>query len=228
MLSPCKRSGRAAGFTLIEVIIAVALVAIMAVAIAPPLIQNINQGRVARAQSDAQVIGNALVSYYKDVGEWPYQTDDDTAADIRRLAGNYTLGGGNNGIPGGSGALPSSRNWSRTGTCETLTAFLIRNQIAGRNPLTAVSRNPHAEPGWNGPYLDRVPMDPWGNPFVINMRWAEPAIAGTGTENFDRHNVMVLSAGPNGIFETDFADDAFDEEPGGDDVGYVIRGSSMR
>ena len=24
-------------------------------------------------------------------------------------------------------------------------------------------------PGWNGPYLDSVPLDPWGNPFVMRL-----------------------------------------------------------
>ena len=42
------------GFTLIEIIVAVALVAILSAAIAPSVINNIAQGRIARTQSDCQ------------------------------------------------------------------------------------------------------------------------------------------------------------------------------
>ena len=79
-MHPFKRND---GFTLIEVIIAVALVAIMAVAIAPPLVQNIKQGKVTRAQSDVQAIGTAILNFYKDVGEWPFTSP--TGGTLNRL-----------------------------------------------------------------------------------------------------------------------------------------------
>ena len=94
-----KSFSRNDGFTLIEVIIAVALVAIMAVAIAPPLVQNIKQGKITRAQSDAQTLGTALLNYYKDVGQWPTH-EGATALDI--LAGNADGGT----VPGGSADRP--------------------------------------------------------------------------------------------------------------------------
>jgi prepilin-type N-terminal cleavage/methylation domain-containing protein len=149
------------GFTLFEVIIAVALVAIMAIAIAPPLIKNLNEGKVARAQSDAQVIGNAVQAFYKDVGDWPLQYDADAAYDTARLVGNASLGGGNVGLPRGADA--TSDAWRTRGAAAVLDNLLIFNRGgAGNTPLYPVSANPHARPGWNGPYLDRVPLDPWG------------------------------------------------------------------
>ena len=47
------------GFTLIERIVAVALVAILSAAIAPSVLNNIAQGRVARAQSDVQAVAQS-------------------------------------------------------------------------------------------------------------------------------------------------------------------------
>ncbi len=207
------------GFTLFEVIIAVALVAIMAIAIAPPLIKNLNDGKVARAQSDAQVIGNAVQAFYKDIGDWPLQYDADVAYDTSRLVGNATLGGGNVGLPRGADA--SADAWRTRGAAAVLDNLLIYNRDgAGNTPLYTVSANPHIRPGWNGPYLDRVPLDPWGNPFVVNIYYGRTDLATAVT-----HNVMVLSAGPNRLFETPFADAMTNEQPGGDDINYVIRGA---
>ncbi len=206
------------GFTLLEIIIAVAIVAIMAVAIAPPLIKNLNEGKAARAQSDAKVIGNAVLSFYKDTGRWPLQNDADAANDLTRLASNASLGGGNSGIPGGASGVSGSGNWDSWGQVSTLTDQLVSNSSGAIDPLYTESKNPHSKPGWNGPYLDSVPLDPWGNPFVVNVRFVN-----SGISNYERHNVMVISAGPNGVFDTPFHDQTFDEVVGGDDIGYVIR-----
>ena len=214
---PLKRN---AGFTLFEIIIAVALVAILAVAIAPPLIKNLNEGKLARAQSDVQVIGNAVLHFYKDTGMWPLQNDADAAYDLTRLAGNEALGGGNAGIPAGTAGVPGSGNWDSWGQASTLTDQLIANAVGAIDPLYTESKNPHIRPGWNGPYLDHVPLDPWGNPFVVNIRYMN-----TGVANYTRHTVLVLSAGPNRLFDTPYQDNTFDEEIGGDDVGYIIRSS---
>ena len=129
------------GFTLIEVIIAVALVAIMAVAIAPPLVQNIKQGKITRAQNDAQSIGTAILNYYKDVGDWPVR---EGGTDLTILVSNASLGGGTNGIPGGSAAVAGSNNWRLAPNPGTISEHLIKNKTAALDPLIAVSRNPNS------------------------------------------------------------------------------------
>lgn len=211
------------GFTLLEIIIAVAIVAIMAVAIAPPLIKNMNEGKVARAQSDAKVIANAILNFHKDTGTWPLQSDGDSPPDVTRLAGNLSLGGGNAGIPGGASGVSGSGNWDSWGQASSLTEQLITNAVGSVDPLYPESKRPHIQPGWNGPYLDSVPLDPWGNPYVVNIRFVNSAV-----NDYERHNVMVLSAGPDGVFSTPFSNNAHDEELGGDDVGYVVRSATPR
>jgi prepilin-type N-terminal cleavage/methylation domain-containing protein len=209
---------RNSGFTLFEVIIAVALVAIMAVAIAPPLIKNLNEGKVARAQSDAAVIAGSIMQFYKDTGTWPLQNDADAAFDLTRLAGNTSLGGGDTGIPAGLAGVAGSGNWDSWGQVGSLSDQLIRNATDTVDPLYPETTRPHEQPGWAGPYLDREPLDPWGHPYVVNIRYLNPNVAGA-----ENHSVMVLSAGPNGVFETPFQDAATEEQYGGDDVGAVIR-----
>ncbi len=213
------------GFTLFEVLIAVAIVAILAVAVGIPVAKHLNQGKTARAASDAQVIANAILDFYKDVGEWPAQMDADANPEAFRLVGNFEHGGGDSGIAAGSSAVTGASAWATFGASSTLTEQLIRNRVGNVYPLYKESANPHQEPGWNGPYLDRVPLDPWGRPFVVNIGFALPVIDGTVTALNEYHNVLVLSAGKDGIFETTFDLSVYNEKPGGDDIGYVINGA---
>ena len=219
------RNAHQPGFSLFEVMIAVAIVALLAVAVGIPVAKNLDQGKISRAQSDARVIGTAILEFYKDVGQWPAQTDLDPNPEAFRLVGNYEEGRGNAGIAGGTDAATGSHAWSNFGNTTTLTEQLIRNRTANIHPLYKESRNPQAHPGWNGPYLDEVPLDPWGRPYVVNIGFALPTVAGTVTGANDYHNVMVVSAGKDGVFDTSFDTGTYNEKPGGDDIGFVILGA---
>lgn len=219
------KNTRPNGFSLFEILIAVAIVAILAVAVGVPVAKNLNQGKVARAQSDAQVIGNAILDFYKDVGQWPAQTDADANPEAFRLVGNYELGGGNKGISRGTDKALGSNTWNSFGTPSTLTEQLIRNRTGNTYPLYKPSEKPHTDPGWNGPYMDSIPLDPWGRPYVVNIGFALPTVSGSVTSENEYHNVMVLSAGKDGVFNTTFAASAYNEKPDGDDIGFVILGA---
>lgn len=219
------RNAHKAGFSLFEILIAVAIVAILAVAVGIPVAKNLNQGKVARAQSDAGVIGNAILDFYKDVGQWPVQMDLDANPEAFRLVGNYELGGGNEGIAFGTDLAVGSSTWSNYGNATTLTEQLIRNRVGNTHPLYKESENPHVNPGWNGPYLDKIPLDPWGRPFIVSIGYALPPVAGTLTSDNEYHNVMVLSAGKDGVYNTSFDIKTYNEKPGGDDIGFVILGA---
>ena len=82
---------------------------------------------------------------------------------------------------------------------------------AGAVPLTgaAMGLASRGDGGSARPWLEEIPIDPWGRPFRVHLASAtgEPAVA-------------VVSAGPDGVFQTD---------PGraargfaGDDVGIVL------
>ncbi len=219
------KNARSAGFSLFEILIAVAIVAILAVSVGIPVAKNLNQGKVARAQSDAQVIGNAILDFYKDVGQWPAQTDLDLKPEAFRLVGNYELGRGNEGISRGTDLAAGSNTWASYGTTTTLTEQLIRNRSGNTYPLYKLSENPHVDPGWNGPYLDKIPLDPWGRPFVVNIGFALPSVSGSVTSENEYHNVLVLSSGKDGLFNTTFDPRSYNEKPAGDDIGFVILGA---
>lgn len=214
------------GFSLFEVVVAVAIVAILAVAVAIPVVKNLNQGKTARAASDAKIIGNAILDFYKDVGQWPAQTDTDPSPEAFRLVGNFEMGGGDAGIAMGNSKVAGGKAWASYGISSTLTEQLIRNRVGTVYPLYKTSENPHKNPGWNGPYLDEVPLDPWGRPYVVNIGFALPTVDGTVTAQNPYHNVMVMSAGKDGVFNTTFDLNAMNEKPGGDDIGFVVHGAT--
>ncbi|MBN2170463.1 MAG: type II secretion system protein GspG [Candidatus Krumholzibacteriota bacterium] len=66
---------RARGFTLIEVIIAVAIVAIMAGAIAPVAFRQVARARHDATQQELGRIRAALEDYYEDTGAFPAEAD---------------------------------------------------------------------------------------------------------------------------------------------------------
>jgi type II secretory pathway pseudopilin PulG len=216
------------GYALLEVVIAVALVAIMAVSLGPPIAKNLGEGKRAQAQDRALLIGNAVLDFYKDVGEFPLQGDTGAGPELMRLVGNAALGGGNAGIPGGEDRVVGAHRWSNLNPAGTLTDHLVHNAAAAIGTLYTLSQRPDLYPGWNGPYLEKVPLDPWGNPYVVNVRYAHPRTSGPWAVANDRHTVMVLSAGPNKTFETPFDDGAYHESFGGDDIGYIVRSPQRR
>jgi hypothetical protein len=59
--------------------------------------------------------------------------------------------------------------------------------------------------GWSGPYVDSVPVDPWGHRYGVNIGVMDQGLP-----------VVVLSAGPNGKVETPFRLNIY--KAGGDDI----------
>ena len=101
-------------FTLIELIVVIAVIGILAAIIIPNGFRVIEKSKIARAVEDIRTIRAASMGYYVDTGTWPLLG----IGDARRASG---LG------------------------------FLSDNDGNG-NPVW----------GWNGPYIDKWPNNPWG------------------------------------------------------------------
>ncbi len=59
------------GFTLIEIMVVVAIISILAVAIVPNVISNIDKANVSKAQSDIRAIEGALDMFRLENGKYP-------------------------------------------------------------------------------------------------------------------------------------------------------------
>lgn len=194
-----------AGFTLIEILVAVAILAILSAALAPMVVKYVSDGRVARALSDAQTIAGGVIGFQLDTGRWPVRNDGTVTSNgnLDRLIGVAEANLGNP-LPGRCTGAGSAVNWGSSANADAMEAYLVRNQNATANPLYPVSPTPSLSPGWNGPYVSSIPLDPWGNPYVVNVRYLD----GSGRTNAtaeSNHAVFVLSTGPDGCWSTSFA-----------------------
>ncbi|MDD4908937.1 MAG: prepilin-type N-terminal cleavage/methylation domain-containing protein [Candidatus Omnitrophica bacterium] len=106
---------RKRAFTLVELIVVIAVIGILAAIIAPNAFKAIEKSKIARAAEDIRAIRGASMGYYADTGSWPMLG----IGDARRASGM---------------------------------GFLNDNDGNG-NPVW----------GWNGPYLDKWPRNPWGS-----------------------------------------------------------------
>lgn len=233
-MSDTRSTRSSHGFSLIEILVAVAIVAIVAGAITPLVINYIGDARRSRALSDARTIGQSILAFNLDTGRWPV-SDDGTltdAGELSRLVGLAAADISAANIPAGAGTATGDGNWDgggAGGNAGAIEDFLKFNSDADTDPLYPASMNPATSPGWNGPYLQTVPVDPWGNPFVVNVRYLDGGgVNGATAAEEQDHAVFVLSAGPNAVFETSFDDATSLEDIGGDDVGYMIEGRITR
>jgi prepilin-type N-terminal cleavage/methylation domain-containing protein len=223
------------GFTLVEILVAVAILAILSATLSPLVLKYINDGRRARALSDSQTLGQGILQFQVDAGMWPVSNDGNVndAGELSRLVGLPSGDISAANIPGGAGTAPGDGNWDgggNGGRAGAIEDHLIYNADDDTDPLYPVSASPPEPPGWNGPYLKSVPQDPWGNPYVCNVRYLQNANVGGVTQaEVLQHAVFCLSAGPNGLYETSFADATeLENQPGGDDIGWLIQGNQNR
>lgn len=201
------------GFTLLEIIVVLAVLGALAAMLTPVVFRYIDDANRTRAQNDVSAIAAAINQMYKDTGRYPY----------------YAAGDGQEGIPYASGtdayfltsndgcdtadtdlaacdaeapAVGSATGWTTSQKADSITNQLIQNTP------TYATTGPRA---WKGPYLDAIPaLDPWGRSFLVNIGEATPGSA---------EAVFVLSAGANGTIETN-GDTPGTSNPtvGGDDV----------
>jgi len=210
-----------AGFTMLELIVVVAAIAILAAILTPMVLKLIDDSRISRAQKETESIATALAALYKDTAKWPYTNADGPAgSSVSRLVGSSVVPTG-----AAAGAGSNAARWGTYGTAKHLGDFLYWNnpdddsQADGTNANQASADYPtNGERAWEGPYMEAYDLeDPWGNGYVVNSRYF-PGGAYGGSQ---RHKVLVLSAGPDGLWSTPF-NDGVTETIMGDDIGHVI------
>ena len=192
------------GFTLIEMVVVLAVIAILAAILFPTIAKHITDSKITRATNEEQVITAAIMMLYKDTGKWPNTNADGPAGNVDRL---YT-GAPTDPIP--ATAAPGSRtgaiNWGTFGTTKALYDFLFfnnpDNDTGAANQNQAGADYPTTgEFAWRGPYIDKQSyVDPWGNQYIISSRYL-PGGASAGN-----HTALILSAGKDGLWSTAYSD----------------------
>jgi general secretion pathway protein G len=66
-----RRRGKRGGFTLMEVLVVVVVIAILATLVAPNIFRNVGDARTATARTQIETFGTALDAYRLDNGRYP-------------------------------------------------------------------------------------------------------------------------------------------------------------
>jgi prepilin-type N-terminal cleavage/methylation domain-containing protein len=203
------RRQRDCGFTLVEVIVVLAVVLLLT-GIAVPMISGyVEDGRRARAEAEVKVIAAAVTSFYKDVGVWPARSSSGTNGVLSVLGSGPTA--------------PTSNPFTAThqfatwltipGNGDTLDNHLLTNTPGGSSggayPTSGSAR-------WRGPYTaGGLPLDPWGRPYLVTV------ISGYSTHATNYKRLFVLSAGADGEIDTS-ADLTATTTLADDDIGMIL------
>lgn len=190
------RAPRHAGFTLLEITIILAVMAVLGLILTPSVVNFINNSRLTRAQSDVQVLANAVADFYEDNGFFPKYNDPAKTQEIALLV---TPGA----VPD-SGQGTATERWTveDASLVDLLSNQLVNNRPGGGNVGYPLKVGIGAT-GWAGPYISStVSEDPWGNRYAINVEFLEPMPGATEPDGQEKRAVWAMSAGPDAIVNT--------------------------
>lgn len=187
------------GFTLIEVIVVAAIIAILAGILVPMIFNQIDEAKIARAQGDCKSISTAIMTFRKDTSKWPYFMPGDCTQ-------TYTT------IQGGGSTPPTDNLVGAWGiSLNDISLGLILNLSNIQPPVAQSCYNDKAKS-----YLPEAGADPWGKQYIVNAA----NFAGTNP-------VWIISAGPNGCIDTSVnsstLNDAQNSCGPADDIGVRIQ-----
>jgi prepilin-type N-terminal cleavage/methylation domain-containing protein len=177
------------GFTLIELAVVLAIIAVLAAILTPIAIGYIDQARVARAMADAKTIAQAVQLYRRDTGYYPIYSSFANAK-AGTTAASILVSANGTGLTS-TGTYTSG--WAVIFAGSSLTIESQLNTALSGIDVTARSVENPGKLSYRGPYIGALDGDPWGNTYVV-------AANNLTTGNTNRG--FVISAGPNGTLET--------------------------
>ncbi len=132
---------RSQGFTLIEIMVVVVILAILAAAVVPRIMDRPDQARMTKAKQDVQVLESALELYRLDNFNYP-STQQGLEALVQRPSGE-----------------PAAPNWKSGGYIKSLPKDPWGNEYQYLNPgiksdVDIFTYGADARPGGEGPAAD--------------------------------------------------------------------------
>ncbi|MBI3077812.1 MAG: prepilin-type N-terminal cleavage/methylation domain-containing protein [Deltaproteobacteria bacterium] len=207
------------GFTLIEVVVVLAIVALLAAILTPLLLKYLDDSKIGRAKNEVLVLSGAILSFNKDTGLWPVYNAGNPSGTPATSAGTiktlFTSDGSHATLSTSPTTIEST--WTDETTAnnfDNVENHLAVNTPKGSTTNTYRTTGPFA---WKGPYQVGITADPWGTKYYANVQYFQPGAA--------NNIVWVLSAGPNRQIETSFTQSANTNSgsPGGDDLAFRLK-----
>jgi len=187
------------GFTLIEVVVVAAIIAILAGILVPMIFNQIDEAKKARALSECRSISNAVLMFRKDTTRWPFFMPGDCTQTYTTIQGGGTTAPLDN--PTGSWGI----------SLNDIALGLILNLPGIQPPVAQSCYNGKAQT-----YLLQAEPDPWGNQYVINAA----NFAGTDP-------VWAITAGPSRCPDTSVSSPSLNDAQStcgpADDIGIRIK-----
>ena len=195
-----RRNG---GWSLMELVVVLAIIAILAAIITPMINSYVDRARLSSARNDVRNIAAAIISFNTDTRAWPiYKTSGDipngdaydaleTVGDTAAINGSLTTGNEWLGASNSNGDLRA---------------------IVNENSLLLNTSGTRA---WNGAYMNDIDTDPWGTKYYFNGLQLKPGVLNAA---------FVISAGPDKTLDTEFTQVSSGTfTVGGDDIVQRIR-----
>ncbi|MCQ4573772.1 MAG: prepilin-type N-terminal cleavage/methylation domain-containing protein [Candidatus Brocadiales bacterium] len=198
-----KNLRSASGFTLIEIVIVLAIIAVLAGILAPTLTRYVGDSRNRKAQADTQHIATALAALNADTLDWPISTDLSASPPTENV--DMLAGSGDAAVDG-------------TGTGWTIKKVaLLQDDLSDHIFTNGAVYDSTGRRRWRGPYLEKIDEDPWGSAYLVNVEFLQKGNV-NGTKP-----VFVLSAGPNKVIDTNFDQAGPTITVGLDDIIFRIK-----
>lgn len=205
-------------FTLVEMVVVIAVVALLSAIIVPLVAKQIDDGKISKAKNELVLLAAAINKFRIDVSLWPGGGADPLETLVSGTAVDADIDPSSGATLYGFLA-DGNEMWYHgiSGNNDTADIFdnnLNANNFKGDDNYYATT----GESRWRGPYTPPTGMDPWGHPYMCNI-----GAALTGSKNL----VVVMSAGPNGVIDTTFDEDHYGAAstvaaPSGDDLWIVV------
>ena len=191
------------GFTLVEIIVILAVISILVAILTPTVLKYIDEARDDRAHEDVKNISAMLNDLIKDTGQYPGD----------KTTNSFICGPGEIATAGTTGW---AANLAACTNSSGKLADSLGNHLTVNDPNEdattdgAVDYRSSGNRRWKGPYITSFSEDPWGNAYEVNVS----TLKGGNTSA-----TWVISAGPNGTLDTSTLASTLS----GDDVGVRIK-----